>query len=501
MFSLNSNKDKQINTDLFDTSTIEQLGTAKNKDFHSKFFTADRVTYWLGLFGQFLSAITEAVFIFRGVGGKLPLIQVSNIGAVTAALIGVYFFEVVGVRVYLVSIVRQITSKDFKTENEEKTSKQKVTLFIFNICFCGSILFANFSTSLTGQSTSFISVKSNVDNSDTLSKIDIELQIKIDTIRANANRYTAQLEAKAEQKSKDIKAFYVPVLADLRASKWVEGASKIKINADITKTNKEQTDKLEVITTDLANRINQVDTTTKKSIATLENIAQIKKDAILKSENSDLSIYAMIESYSYYLLLLFMSLSIIAIIYREVYISGSKQELKVIDVKKRPVLIVILLYGLYMKFYHLLYWLTVKIVGSKAFNYSKVMQSKEDYLSTEVSNNEQLQKAIDYLNPLKKNDQQTAVQISAYGQNNTGATNLRKGSAFQDVTQKQTALSKYKIQTVQSWFKRSDLVENSESKTEKGMENNRRKYLQAKKDLSTYGVQFLESKNSVSIKI
>jgi len=237
MFSLQNNKDKQINKDLFNTSTIESLGTAKDKDFHTKFFTSDRVTYWLGLFGQFLSAITEAVFIFRGCGGELPVMQQSNILAVTAALVGVYFFEVVGVRVYLVSIVRQITNKDFN-------STQKIILLIFNILFCSSILFANFFTSLTGQSTTFISVKSSVDNSDTLTKIKEQLQNDIDTIRLNAIAYKSKLEATATNDKQLIENTYKPILKDLRASKWVEDANKATINKEIETTNKAQLQEL-----------------------------------------------------------------------------------------------------------------------------------------------------------------------------------------------------------------------------------------------------------------
>ena len=95
MFFRNNDKDNQINKEVFNTSTIEHLEDAKDKDFHSKFFTSDRVTFWIGVFGQFLSAITEALFIFRGVGGELPVLQFKNLVAVSAALIGVYFFDVV----------------------------------------------------------------------------------------------------------------------------------------------------------------------------------------------------------------------------------------------------------------------------------------------------------------------------------------------------------------------------------------------------------------------
>jgi hypothetical protein len=309
----------------------------------------------------------------------------------------------------------------------------------------------------------------------------------------NAKTEIKELEAKAEINSKAIKETYTVTLADLRASKWVEGANKMSINKDIAKTNKEQTDELKTIKNDLANRILHIDTTNKNTIASLTNIAQLKKDAINKSANADTSIYEIVESYSYYLLLVFMSLSILAIIYREVFISGSKQELKTIEVKKRPVLIIVLLYGLYMKVYHFFYWLTVKIVGSKAFNYSKVMQSKDDYLSSQISNNELLQTVIDFL----KKDQQTPIQISAFGQNQISAN----GSANQSISGKANALSKYNLGTVASWFKRSDLVENSESKTLKGMKNNTVRYEAAKQDLEPHGVKFIESKTHVTIKI
>jgi hypothetical protein len=500
MFFRNNDKDNQINKEVFNTSTIEHLEDAKDKDFHSKFFTSDRVTFWIGVFGQFLSAITEALFIFRGVGGELPVLQFKNLVAVTAALIGVYFFEVIGVRVYLISIVRQITNKDFKTEDKAKNSAQKITLFVFNICFCSSILFANFATSLTGQSTTFISAKSSIDNSDTLTKINIQLQSDIDTVRANAVKLIDKIELSSELKTKSIKDTYKPILKDLKATKWDEGANKKKIKEDIVKMNNEQIGKLEAITKELKNRIIQVDTTKENTIASLTNIAQLKKDAINKSANADTSIYEIVESYSYYLLLVFMSLSILAIIYREVYISGSKQELKTIEVKKRPLLIPVLLYGLYMKLYHFFYWLTVKIVGSKAFDYSKVMQSKDDYLSSEVSTNEALKNALNYIMQLRKGKQEQERKLAGFqNSNNTTVTNCATTQLGDISEQKKTALNRYKISTIQMQYKRSNLVKESLSIKLETQQTNTDKYKAAKVDLEQYGVKFVEGRNSVSI--
>ena len=75
-----------------------------------------------------------------------------------------------------------------------------------NILFCGSILFANFYTSITGQSTTFVDVKSKVDNSDTLAKIESELLIEIDTIKARTGRENKALTKQATKDKEDIKS-------------------------------------------------------------------------------------------------------------------------------------------------------------------------------------------------------------------------------------------------------------------------------------------------------
>lgn len=513
MFFRNDNKDNAFDRQVFNISTIETLAEAKDKDFYTKFFTAANITKWVGLTGQALSGLTEFIFFFLAVGGKYPVFQQVNVLPILTGLFMVFVFEYLGIRVYLVRIVRQVVNKDFKKEIKapgptatdeviKKVSPQKIALFVLNIIFCGSILFANFYTSITGQGVTFIDLKSNVDNSDTLTKIDNQLLAEIDTLTARTARNNRKLSKQAENDKKTIEASYKPVIKSLNAAKWTtkDRNKQDAVNDEIRATNQSKLNELKTITDTLNARTAANMALLNEAIKTAKSNATIKKDAVKNKEGSTLDIYAMFDNFSLLFLIVFMTLGILAIIYREIYISGSQQKVELTEVKKRPVLIFALLFGLYMKAYHIFYWLVVKIVGSKAFNYSKIMQTKEDYLSTNVSSNNALQAISNYF----KTDQQTPVQVSAYGQNKATANNANSSAnqkVSTDLEAKQKALSKYNLGTVASWYKRSDYVKKSESKTEKGKQNNRTKYDNAKADLSAFGVQFIENNNHVTIKV
>lgn len=494
MFFRNDNKDKSLDRQIFNVSTVETLGTAKDKDFYKNFFSAANITNWIGLTGQALSGVTEFIFFFLACGGKYPVFQQANAIPIITGLFMVFVFEYLGIRVYLVRIVRQAVNKDFN-------APQKIALFILNIIFCGSILFANFYTSITGQNVTFKGAKIEIDNSDTLAKIESELLIEIDTIKARTGRENKALTKQANEDKNEVKSTYESSSKDLKASKWVEGANLSKLNNQIVSTNDEKLTKLEAITDTLNARTAANIALMKEAIKTAKAKAKIKKDAIGKKESSTLDIYATFEKYSLVFLIIFMSLGILAIIYKEIFISGSKQDVELKEVKKRPILILALLYGLYMKFYHACYWFVVKIVGSKAYDYSIIMQSKHDYLSTNVSTNNMLTNAIDYFKSSPPKPQGIGFKM----QNSESA----KPSAFQQVSSnleaetdaKLKVLSKYNLSTVSSWYKRSDLVKNSESKTEKGKQNNRTKYDAAKAELSQFGVRFFEKDNHVTIKV
>ena len=484
MFGLKSRK--EIDSKAFKVGTKEVLGDAKDTKFFTNFFTSNKVTFVIGLVGQILSGITEFIFIFRACGGELPFIQRSNFLAILSGLFAVYLFEYLGVRIYLIRIVRQLIEWDFNTP-------QKVTLFVLNTIFCLSILGANFGTSIVGQSTTFAGVK-NIDNSDTIVKIEELLLSEIDTIKLKCQVLNDTLKAQSIRDKNDIDVSFALVIKDLNRSKW-STKDKVKqdnINDEIRETNALLLSSKKAIADTLSSQVFANNKLMNESIKTAKSKAKVKKDAIGKSENSQLDILAMIERYSLILLIAFMVLAILAIVYREVYINGSKQDVELRQVKERPVLVVALLYGLYMKFYHLCYKLVVKIVGSKAFDYSKIMQSKDDFYSVDVS-------------PIRigKGKELTPVMASniGFGSNRTDPTIDPKNARNTIETQRNIILSKYNLQTVATWFKRSDLVQSSQSKDESTQKRNRIKYLNAKKELISIGARFSESKTNVSITI
>lgn len=464
---------KATNTqnDVFVKKSVETLSDSKDKAFFAQFFKANSTTKLVGFAGQIVSAITEFKLAYD------MLIETNKVLAVIFGLAIVALFEVVGVRIYLVSIVRQLVKKDF-------SNAAKVILLAFNVVFCVTLLLASFTFSLVGKNSMFTKASLKTDNTSEIVKSEnATLNKKQALIIEYAKRDSVQ-NAQLQSELKSIENSYKNSINSLEKSKWT-ATNKDAINVKINALQSEKLAEKKALNALYAAKTDD----TKKQLETLLNSIDkansLQVSSIEKSDNTQLQIINIVNKFSSFFIIALMILSVIAIIYSEIYAFGSKQEIELKEVDVRPNLFFALMYGLYLKAYHLLYKIVVKIVGSQAYYYSKIMQTKQAFLSSQVSTNRLLNAAI--------NEPKIGFQNSI---KDCGTTQL---NSFTD--DKKTVLNKYKISTLQMQYKRSDLVENSLSSKVATQAENRAKYLVAKSELERIGVKFIEKKDNVIIKI
>ncbi len=475
-----------VNKDMFQVSVVEKTTAPENTDFYNSFWSVEKVTFILGWFGQLLSAITEFILVYRaavGFGATWEFAAVCGLSVV-------YIYEWLGIRKYLVSVVRQATNRDFDTW-------QKITLFCFNVFFCLVILTANVVTSIGGHSTTFKSEKNERSkNAHIIEKLNNELINSIDSANKKHEIIKKDLEKEAAEKEEKIIAKYDQEIKGFEASKWAVGASISGFNKKINKSNGKKIEEINEINDTLKVYVSANTALMNSIIKTARSSHKVRIEELKNDTNSSVSIVAILDDATLILLLLFMSLSIISIIYSQIFMSGSGVKSEVKEVKKRPLLIMALLWGLYYKVYHLGYKLVCYIVGDQAYNYSKILMRKDDYTSFDATQNTGLIPFFKSILSSIKGSIKGPPQTPQIGFSANTAKTV-KPPAVQEIMKNKG----YKVNTITSWFRRSDLVENPENPGPKGQKNNRIKYIKAKEDLTPLGVQFIEDKKNNTVTI
>jgi len=353
----------------------EVANEATNKDFFNSFFTVSKFTMIIGYFGQLISSITEFHFIFSATGGAYkPFFVISNLIAFVAAAIAIYIFEVVGVRIYLVRIIRQIVNKDFDG-NERKV------LFVFNLIFglvlCGS----NLLLSILGQTYSF-EQQTNVTTTDKTHELSNEKSAKIESINKHSDGLQATLISNYDNDKTSIQSNFDADVKQLKNSQskfkdleWKYNEYTLKIdkkgeaktaalNALLSQMNIDK----EQIRNDRTTQINSVTGTYDNRINDVSKVA-----------NSNIDLVLMIQKYTLPILIIFIVLSWAAIVYNEVFLKGAGQTIEVKEVAKKPLLITVLIVGLYEKIYQVFYWIVAKIIGSKKYEFGDIQQHTIKY--------------------------------------------------------------------------------------------------------------------------
>jgi hypothetical protein len=386
----------------------EVANEATNKDFYNSFFTASKVTFLIGLFGQLISALTEFHFIFSATGGAYqPTFTLSNILPFLAALIGIYIFEIVGVRIYLVRIIRQIVNLDF-------SGSERKVLFGFNLIFVVALCGANLVTSWLGQKYSFAS-KTNVTTTDKTYKLSNEKGNKVQSINNHFDGLKSDLISNYDNAKNSIINTFDTDIKLLKNSQNKFKDLDWKYNEYTLKIDK----KGEAKTSDLSNLLSTLNID--KERLRSDRTTQINSVAanfdnrindVSKTENSNLDLWLLVQKYTLPILVIFILLSWVAIIYNEIFLKGAGQTIEIKEVAKKPLLIIIFALGIYEKIYQVFYWLVARIIGSKKYQFGEIQQDVVKY---------QIKQKQPTENPIN-----VAAQVRQIGYNRNNQNNIEQ---------------------------------------------------------------------------
>jgi len=394
----------------------EVANEATNKDFYNSFFTSSKVTTLIGYFGQLISALTEFHFIFSATGGDYkPFFVLSNILPFVAAAIAIYIFEVVGVRIYLVRIIRQIVNKEF-SGNERKV------LFVFNLIFglvlCGS----NLALSVLGQTYSF-EQQTNVTTTDKTHELSNEKSNKVQSINTHFDGLQATLISNYDNDKSSIQSNFDADVKQLKNSQnkfkdldWKYNEYTLKIdkkgeaktaalNALLSQMNLDK----EQIRNDRTTQINSVMETYDNRINDVSNVA-----------NSNIDLLLMVQKYTMPLLVIFIVLSWAAIVYNEIFLKGAGQTIEVKEVAKKPLLIMVLIVGLYEKIYQVFYWIVGTLIGNKKYQFDDIQQYVVKY---ELNQNKDTETRLKIES---QNGWQGSQQVRQIGYNRNNQNNIEQ---------------------------------------------------------------------------
>lgn len=476
--------------DLTVKKSVEVQKGVKDKTFFSFFFKTKMTTEIIGISGQVLSGLTEFTAIYKACGGDFVEWQsIENIIPALVGIFAVFIFEVVGVRIYLVKIVRQYMKKDFD-------KKQATTLFRFHIVFCSVILLANIATSVISVFTGFESEKID-DKYEKLALIDEQEIKKKNKISQKYKSLDSALVAQSIIDKNFQNDTYQKTMKILSNSAWVardNANEREKIAAKITTLTNTHTETIQSIDNNLKTEKEENMISKKSDITIIEAWATSKRNDINSSSNTQNMILGIFQKFSIVFLIIFILLGVGAIIYSEIFFSGSETDFQIEEKAVKPNLLLVLIIGFYQRFiYHPAYIFVSWIVGSKSYEYTKILQDKETFSSTDALNTRLKMPTI----RMNVNAPKTRRRIAGF---TTQPSELQQQTSVTDAT-KNAVLEKYNFNTVASWYKRSNLIKKSLSKSDKSKVNNTDKYLKAKSELESVGVKFIERKNNVTIKL
>lgn len=398
----------------------EQLSSATNTDFFNLFFKSQNVTKLIGFFGQLVSAATEFHFVFAGSGGVYdPIWQFSNILPGVFGLLVVYVLEFIGVRVYLVRIVRQIANKQFKI-------RESFILFVFNLFFVGALCAANLLFSFIGQKSTF-ATKTNVTVTDKTHQLELKKSAKIEGVAKRYGQKLKELKNTYQNDLSDLKKTYDYDIKELKNSRYTHREDRTKYDGYTAKIDKKISDKTHDLN-DLKQNYNddkkQLQQARESEILTISEGFNKRINDISKVEKSNVDLWLMVQKYTLPILILFILISWISIIYVEVFYKGSGQKIEVKEVSTRPFLLWILVCGLYDKFYHWFYGAVARLVGLDKYRYSDIRKNEINIDPSDLLNKNRIAAKT-------KTNNDTMIRQIGFGRNKS---NQKQNSPTNDPT-------------------------------------------------------------------
>jgi len=360
----------------------EILSDATEKSFFNLFFKAKSVTLLIGYFGQLVSGLTEFHFVFSAAQGLYkPFFLWSNLLPITLGILAVYIFEVLGVRVYLVRIVRQIANKEF-------LSRASWILFGFNLLFVFALCGSNLWFSVLGQTASFHSM-TNIRVTDKTFGIDSLKNTEIATVTADYDKKENTIRSDYKRSKQEMTLHYDGIINEYRTNRWTVSDDRSKYDSytiKIDNTLAEKDEALKALDKKLDLSLTNLMSNKSKAIERIESTFNKRISDIENSTNSKADLWSMVQQYTKPILIIFILLSWLSIIYTEIFYKGSGQLVKVREINYRPLLLWVLIVGLYDKFYHWFYNNVVSWVGLDKFRYGQIRINEVEYKAEEALN-------------------------------------------------------------------------------------------------------------------
>jgi hypothetical protein len=384
----------------------EILTDATEKNFFNLFFKSKSVTLLIGYFGQFVSGLTEFHFVFSAAQGIYkPFLVWSNFVPIILGLLAVYIFEFLGVRVYLVRIVRQIANKEF-------VSRESWILFGFNVLFVLALCGSNLWFSVLGQTASFHNL-TNVRVTDKTFGLDSLKNIEINKLTTKYNRKDSLLRVGNNQQIQDKTLLFDAMVKELRVNRYTVNDNKSKYDAytihiDTALARKNRT--LTTFDNKLDNELATLETNKTTAIERIEKTYDKRINDIEGNTTADANRWAMVQRYTKPILVIFILLSWLSIIYTEVFFKGSGQSVEVKELSFRPLLLWVLIVGLYDKFYHWFYNTVVGWIGLDKFRYGQIRTNEIEYKAESAIS----LTATKHANSTSPNVQNFASQTASY---------------------------------------------------------------------------------------
>lgn len=462
------------------TKFKEVAGAPRNRKFYALFHSPKGKTRLIGVAGQVISGATSAVAVFALAGGldaatySPRWILAAMIGAAAA-----WLFQVVGVRAYLVRIIRQATRREFHNWKWWAMLALNLTLFaaIFSVDLATSMLSRQV---LLPQATEAASAAA-ADSAQIVAAANAAMleqektyEAQRATIRAD---HAAKVAATTDRAKEDVKA--------LERSLWgetVTPAQRAKTKAAIIERQKQLDNDLAALQLAADQSLREIDrkeAAYRKNTCTTVN-AQLS--AVGSGAQGRGRLAASLWGWATLALVIAGLTTVISIVYEEIYFTGSEVDFEIKESDKQN-LFVLLFGGLYDRIYYALEgWIYALITPKKPapieFQIS-TPSAAEPRPQMGFFNHHAGAQPIATQKVTQPQAPQNAANKAAYKASLQAMREFRK---------------KYRESTVKSWYDRSQYAPQPRSSTPQAIARNTAKYEAVKREFENKGVTFIEGK-------
>lgn len=500
----------------------QQVKNPKDTDFYSLHFLANVNTRLLGISGQILSAITEAIAVLKLLNFSFPIWQLQNVIPVLTALFCVYVFEYLGIRIYLVQVVRHFAvkkSKDTDTDTETETETEAETetkktkwqhkfLLSLNMFFLIVILTSNAGMSIVGQKSMF-QEKTTATATDEVFTLNEERNAKILQLQKQIQEgHTAANDNNTTEKTEITNQYNTSVntekerlkveLEGIKEAKKNDKAASLFYDAKILTANNKSQETLKTLQADFNNKIAAINGKFDDAIllSQIDQINQSYDDKInnLQTKTSQKTgFWKILDKVMMWLLIGFMLLSWLSIIYEEIYRAGSEMVITVEYVEEKPNLLELLWERLTHWFYHYSFVAITAIFGTTKYQYKepskeiKIYEPKPLFIRKETR--QTTKTAIGF------NNRKTEI-------NNCDTKNYVETETETETKNKDDFWRNYTENGIRNFYKRGVLgIDSSGRKAgPKSQSQNKEKYEAVKREAQKFGIEFIETSDTLKFK-